>query len=155
LDHQPLLVLTSTNTCSFSSTSSLTRLSTSLRLAIRPRSHSYKTTDGKVVFLTQAKSYHHRGPAFAQYSQLEFVLGITGQIDQVIMRTDDLKLPEIHQDCVKVDVSRQQGSSRDMRVNLSLLILYLAIQCHMLSIFKSLSSQHKELKVSKRENVAK
>ncbi len=33
---------------------------------------SYKTTDGKVVFLTQAESYHHRGPAFAHYSQLEF-----------------------------------------------------------------------------------
>ncbi len=34
--------------------------------------NSYKTTDGKVVFLTQAESYHHRGPAFACYSQLEF-----------------------------------------------------------------------------------
>ncbi len=34
--------------------------------------NSYKTTDGKVVFITQAESYHHRGPAFAQYSQLEF-----------------------------------------------------------------------------------
>ncbi len=34
--------------------------------------NSYKTTDGKVVFLTQAKSYHHHGPAFAHYSQLEF-----------------------------------------------------------------------------------
>ncbi len=34
--------------------------------------NSYKTTDGKVVFLTQAESYHHRGPAFAHYSQLEF-----------------------------------------------------------------------------------
>ena len=32
----------------------------------------YKTTDGKVVFLTQAESYHHRGSAFAHYSQLEF-----------------------------------------------------------------------------------
>ncbi len=27
--------------------------------------NSYKTTDGKVVFLTQAESYHHRGPVFA------------------------------------------------------------------------------------------
>ncbi len=34
--------------------------------------NSSKTTDGKVVFLTQAESYHHRGPAFAHYSQLEF-----------------------------------------------------------------------------------
>ncbi len=34
--------------------------------------NSYKTIDGKVVFLTQAELYHHRGPAFAHYSQLEF-----------------------------------------------------------------------------------
>ncbi len=34
--------------------------------------NSYKTTDGKVVFLTQAEAYHHCGPAFAHYSQLEF-----------------------------------------------------------------------------------
>jgi hypothetical protein len=34
--------------------------------------NSYKTTDGKVVFLTQAESYHHHNPAFAHYSQLEF-----------------------------------------------------------------------------------
>ncbi len=34
--------------------------------------HSYKTTDSKIVFLTQAKSYHHHGPTFAHYSQLEF-----------------------------------------------------------------------------------
>jgi hypothetical protein len=34
--------------------------------------NSYKTTDGKVVFLTEAESYHHCGPAFAHYSQLEF-----------------------------------------------------------------------------------
>jgi hypothetical protein len=34
--------------------------------------NSYKITDGKVVFLTQAESYHHRGQAFAHYSQLEF-----------------------------------------------------------------------------------
>ncbi len=32
----------------------------------------YKTTDGKVVFLTQAKSHHHCSQAFAHYSQLEF-----------------------------------------------------------------------------------
>jgi hypothetical protein len=30
--------------------------------------NSYKTTEGKVVFLTQAESYHHCGPAFAHYS---------------------------------------------------------------------------------------
>jgi hypothetical protein len=34
--------------------------------------NSYKTMDGKVVFLTQAESYHHRGLAFANYSQFEF-----------------------------------------------------------------------------------
>jgi hypothetical protein len=34
--------------------------------------NSYKTTDGKVVFLTQAESYHHHGLVFAHYSQLEF-----------------------------------------------------------------------------------
>ncbi len=34
--------------------------------------NSYKTMDGKVGFLTQAESYHHCGPAFAHYSQLEF-----------------------------------------------------------------------------------
>ncbi len=34
--------------------------------------NSYKTTDGQVVFLTQAESYHHRGLVFANYSQLEF-----------------------------------------------------------------------------------
>ncbi len=31
--------------------------------------NTYKTTDGKVVFLTQAESYHHLGLAFAHYSQ--------------------------------------------------------------------------------------
>ncbi len=30
--------------------------------------NSYKTTDGKVVFSTQAELYHHHGPAFAHYS---------------------------------------------------------------------------------------
>ncbi len=34
--------------------------------------NSHITTDGKVVFLTQAESYHHCGPVFAHYSQLEF-----------------------------------------------------------------------------------
>ncbi len=34
--------------------------------------NSNKTKDGKVVFLTQAESYHHCGLAFAHYSQLEF-----------------------------------------------------------------------------------
>ena len=33
---------------------------------------SYKTADGTVVFLTQAESYYHRGPALTNYSQLEF-----------------------------------------------------------------------------------
>jgi hypothetical protein len=69
------------------------------------------------------------------------VLGKTGQTDQVIQQTDNSELPEIQQDWVKVDVSRQQGSSRDMRAKLLLLTLYLAIQCHMLSVVKSTSSQ--------------
>jgi hypothetical protein len=30
--------------------------------------HFYKTTDGKVIFLIQAESYHHCGPAFAHNS---------------------------------------------------------------------------------------
>jgi hypothetical protein len=34
--------------------------------------NSYKTAAGQVVFLTQAESYCHRGPAFADYSQSEF-----------------------------------------------------------------------------------
>ncbi len=34
--------------------------------------NSYNTTGSKIVFLTQAESYHHCGPAFAHYSQLEF-----------------------------------------------------------------------------------
>jgi hypothetical protein len=34
--------------------------------------NSYNTTDGTVVFLTQAESYHHCGLVFAHYSQLEF-----------------------------------------------------------------------------------
>jgi hypothetical protein len=82
-------------------------------------------------------------------------LGKTGQTNQVIQRAADSKLPEIQQDWVKVDISRQQGSSRDMRAKLSLFTLYLAIQYHMLSIVKSTSSQHKELIVGKRENLAK
>ncbi len=34
--------------------------------------NSYKIAEGQVVFLTQAESYCHHGPAFANYSQLEF-----------------------------------------------------------------------------------
>ncbi len=34
--------------------------------------NSYKTRYGKVVFLTQAESYHLCGPEFANYSQLKF-----------------------------------------------------------------------------------
>jgi hypothetical protein len=69
------------------------------------------------------------------------VLGKKGQTNQVIQRTDNSELPEIQQDWVKVNVTRQQGSSRDMRAKLSLLTLYLAIQSHMLSAIKSMSSQ--------------
>ena len=42
--------------------------------------NSYKTTDGKVVFLTQAESYHHCDPAFAHYSQLEFTFFAVEQV---------------------------------------------------------------------------
>jgi hypothetical protein len=86
---------------------------------------------------------------------LTFVLGKIGQTNQVIQWTDDSESPEFQQDWVKVDVSRKQGSSRDMRAKLSLLTLYLPVQCHMLSVLKLTSSQHKELKVGKQENVAK
>jgi hypothetical protein len=34
--------------------------------------NSHKTTNVKVVFITQAESYHHCGPAFGHYFQLEF-----------------------------------------------------------------------------------
>ena len=34
--------------------------------------NSYKTPEGKVVFLTQVELYCHCGPVFANYSQLEF-----------------------------------------------------------------------------------
>ena len=33
--------------------------------------NSYKTAEGQVVFLTQAESYCHCGPAFIEYSWLE------------------------------------------------------------------------------------
>jgi hypothetical protein len=33
---------------------------------------SYKKADATVVFLTQAESYYHRGPAFTNYSRMEF-----------------------------------------------------------------------------------
>ncbi len=82
-------------------------------------------------------------------------VGQTGQTDRVIQWTDDSVLPEIQRDWVEVDISRQQESGRDMRANLLLLTLYLAIQCHMLSFVKLTSSQHKELKVGKWEYVAK
>jgi hypothetical protein len=41
--------------------------------------NSYKTTAGKIVILTQAESYHHRGLAFAHYSQLEFECIVTSR----------------------------------------------------------------------------
>ncbi len=52
--------------------------------------NSYKTTDGKVVFLTQAESYHHRGPAFANYSQLE--LECIVQLQEKIQRQEKAEL---------------------------------------------------------------
>jgi hypothetical protein len=34
--------------------------------------NSYKIMNCKIIFLTQVESYHHPGPGFAHYSQLEF-----------------------------------------------------------------------------------
>ncbi len=53
--------------------------------------NSYKTTDGKVVFLTQAESYHHRGLAFAHYSQLEFECII--QLQKKVQHQEKAELP--------------------------------------------------------------
>jgi hypothetical protein len=53
--------------------------------------NSYKTTDGKVVFLTQAESYHHRGPALAHYSQLEFEFIV--QLQEKVQRQEKAELP--------------------------------------------------------------
>jgi hypothetical protein len=77
----------------------------------------------------------------------KFVLGETSQTNQVMASTIDLELQEFQQCWVKVHVSSQGRSSRDMKAKLSLLTLYLAIQCHVLSVVNSTSSQHKELKV--------
>jgi hypothetical protein len=52
--------------------------------------HSYKTTDGKVVFLTQAESYHHWGPAFAHYSLLEFECIV--QLQEKVQRQEKAEL---------------------------------------------------------------
>jgi hypothetical protein len=41
----------------------------------------------------------------------------------------------------KVHISRQQGSSRNVRAKLSFLTLHLAIQCHVLSVVKLTSFQ--------------
>jgi hypothetical protein len=53
--------------------------------------NSYKATDGKVVFLTQAESYHHCGPAFAHYSQLEFFECII-QLQEKVQRQETAEL---------------------------------------------------------------
>ncbi len=52
--------------------------------------NSSKTTDGKIVFLTQAELYHHRGPTFAHYSQLEFECII--QLQEKIQRQEKVEL---------------------------------------------------------------
>jgi hypothetical protein len=52
--------------------------------------NSYKTTDGKIVFLTQAESYHHRGLAFAHYSQLEFECIV--QLQEKVQHQEKAKL---------------------------------------------------------------
>ncbi len=49
-----------------------------------------KITDGKVVFLTQAESCHHRGSAFAHYSQLEFECII--QLQEKVQHQEKAKL---------------------------------------------------------------
>ncbi len=64
--------------------------------------NSYKITDGKVVFLTQAESYHHRGPAFARYSQLEFECII--QLQEKVQRQEKAELSiKSSKDCVNQD----------------------------------------------------
>ncbi len=50
----------------------------------------YKTTDGKVVFLTQAELYHHRGLTFAHYSQLEFECIV--QLQEKVQRQEKAEL---------------------------------------------------------------
>ena len=52
--------------------------------------NSYKTTGGNIVFLTQAESYHHRGPAFAHYSQLEFECIV--QLQEKVQRQEKAEL---------------------------------------------------------------
>ncbi len=52
--------------------------------------NSYKTTDGKEVFLTQAESYHHCGPAFAHYSQLKFECIV--QLQEKVQRQEKAEL---------------------------------------------------------------
>ncbi len=52
--------------------------------------NSYKTADGKVVFLTQAELYHHRGLAFAHYSQLEFECIV--KLQEKIQRQEKVEL---------------------------------------------------------------
>ncbi len=52
--------------------------------------NSYKTAEGKVVFLTQAESYHHCGPAFAHYYQLEFECIV--QLQEKIQRQEKVEL---------------------------------------------------------------
>jgi hypothetical protein len=52
--------------------------------------NSIKTTDGKVVFLTQAESHHHCGPVFAHYSQLEFECII--QLQEKVQLQDKVEL---------------------------------------------------------------
>ncbi len=44
----------------------------------------------QVVFLTQAESYHHHGPAFAHYSQLEFECII--QLQEKVQRQEKAEL---------------------------------------------------------------
>jgi hypothetical protein len=88
-----------------------------------------------------SKGLHFRGDSaysiksfiLTPYDNAAHVLGKTGQTNQITRQTDNSELPEFQQDWVKVCVSRQQGSSRNVRAKLSLLTLYLAIQCHALS----------------------
>jgi hypothetical protein len=61
--------------------------------------NSYKTTDGKAVFLTQAKSYLHHGPAIANYSQLEFECIVQHQ-DKAELKNKSTKDHVVNQDQV-------------------------------------------------------
>ena len=77
--------------------------------------NSYKMPEGKVVFLTQAESYRHRGPVFADNSQLEF---------ESIVQLQDKATPSKN---TKSDRGRKPQSSFLLGVNHPLYSLHVAV----------------------------